>query len=133
MVLNYTSGKKALYNVLMVRSNAALGIRFNNVRSLWPFVNKIEQSVVNFGWSILLSSHFAKFQNKNPHTSVFYNLIPVLFLCLWVVVFSFPDSLSSADKKEEGKDMFERQIHAWWTSRKWLLFLIHENKLLHEV
>ena len=57
----------------------------------------------------------------------------MLSLCLWVVVFSFPDSLSTADKKEEGKDMFECQIHAWRTSRKWLLFLIHENKLLQDV
>ena len=38
-------------------------------------------------------------------------------------------SLSSADKTEEDKDMFECQIHAELTPLKWLPFLIHENKL----
>ena len=34
---------------------------------------------------------------------------------------------------EEGKGMFECQIYAQQTPLKWLLFLIHENKFVHEV
>ena len=83
---------------------------FDKRRSLWPFVNKIERLVVNFGRSIFLSSHFAKFLNKYTHTSDI--LLPdtnVIFLpfCLFISRYS----LSSADKTEESKDMFERQIH----------------------
>ena len=45
-------------------------------------------------------------------------------------LWSFLSSLSSADKMEEGKNMFKCQIHMWQTPLKWLWFLIHENKLL---
>ena len=79
---------------------------FDNRRSLWPFVNKIEKSVVNLGRSIFLSCQVAKFWNKSSH------ILILLSVCLWVVVFSFLGSLSSADKTEESKDMVKCQIHA---------------------
>ena len=95
-------------NVLMIRSNAALELR----QLLWPFVNKIEWSVINFSRPIFLSSHFAKFWNKNVHTmdTLLFN-INVIFLPLDCGLFVLRYSLSSADKMEEGKDMFECQIY----------------------
>ena len=50
-------------------ASAAFEISVDNVWSLWPFVNKIEWSVVNFSRSVFLSSHFAKFWHENAHAS----------------------------------------------------------------
>ena len=79
---------------------------FDNGRSPWTFVNKIEKSVVNLGRSIFLSCQFAKFWNKNSH------ILILLCLPLGCGLFFSRYSLSSADKTEESKDMVECQIHA---------------------
>ena len=89
---------------------------FDNEWSLWPFVNKIEQSVINFSQSMFLSSHFIKFWHKNHKKSHNLDILlsdtNVIFLLLGCGLFFSRYSLSSANKTEEGKEMFKCQIYA---------------------
>ena len=61
---------------------------------------------------IFLSSHFTKHWNKNAHNSDISLFDTVIFLPLGSgLFFSRQFILCSGDKTEEGKDIFECQIH----------------------
>ena len=81
---------------------------------------KQHQVVCGKFWTVIISLiSFPKFWNKNAHTSnILLSDTNVIFLPLGRGLFFSRYSLSSADKTEGGKDMFECQLHDWQTPLK---------------